>query len=66
LCEQYNSTLYPIICKLFQKSHPPTRIQGINIVKTLGEDILDVVQLLLNFVQRIEVSSKQNVLDSIQ
>lgn len=56
LCLKYLNKLYPIICKLFKQPKEPVECQPTTIVKVLGEDALDVVELLVNFLKKIRPS----------
>jgi len=66
LCSQHVSTLYPIICRLFQQNRPPVYYQGITVLKVVGEDALDAVHLLVNFLKVMQPTDLRGVLDNIQ
>lgn len=66
LSSSHIGTLYPIICRLFQQGKEPVQFSGAVVVKTIGEDAIQAVRLLANFIRIMRPSDKTNVLDSIQ
>lgn len=49
---------------LFNTEKKATRLQGLMVVKTLGQNVLEIVRLFWNFVGRVE--ERASVLEEVQ
>jgi hypothetical protein len=49
---------------LFNTEKKATRLQGLIVVKTLGQNVLEIVRLFWNFVGRVE--ERASVLEEVQ
>ena len=66
LCELHVSMLYPILCRLFHKAREFVQHQSTTVIKVLGEDTLEMVALLRNFIRAIKPNHTPFFLDNIQ